>query len=113
MRSRSERPRVLIVITLAEIGGAQTYVAGLLPALSGSFEVTVAAWGPGPLIDACRANGVSFVPLRFVRRPLNPVYDLLGLFELIRLMRRLRPEIVHANSSKAGVLARLAAAVRR
>ncbi len=107
------RPRLLIVITLAEIGGAQTYVAGLLPALSGSFEVTVAAWGPGPLIDACRANGVSFVPLRFVRRPLNPVYDLLGLFELIRLMRRLRPQIVHANSSKAGVLARLAAAARR
>ena len=82
------RPRLLIVITLAEIGGAQTYVAGLLPALSGSFEVTVAAWGPGPLIDACRTNGVSFVPLRFVRRPLNPVYDLLGLLELIRLMRR-------------------------
>ena len=107
------RPRLLIVITLAEIGGAQTYVAGLLPALSNSFEVTVAAWGPGPLIDACRANGVSFVPLRFVRRPLNPVYDLLGLFELIRLMRRLRPEIVHANSSKAGVLARLAATARR
>lgn len=107
------RPRLLIVITLAEIGGAQTYVAGLLPALTGSFEVTVAAWGPGPLIDACRTNDVSFVPLRFVRRSLNPVYDLLGFFELSRLMRRLRPEIVHANSSKAGVLARLAAAVRR
>jgi glycosyltransferase involved in cell wall biosynthesis len=104
---------LLIVITLAEIGGAQTYVAGLLPALSRSFEVTVAAWGPGPLIDACRANGVSFVPLRFVRRPLNPVYDLLGFFELLGLMRRLRPKIVHANSSKAGVLARLAAAAAR
>ncbi|MGA9761395.1 MAG: glycosyltransferase family 4 protein [Gaiellaceae bacterium] len=107
------RPRLLIVITLAEIGGAQTYVAGLLPALSGAFDVTVAAWGPGPLIDVCRANNVSFVPLRFVRRPLSPVYDLLGFFELIRLMRRLRPQIVHANSSKAGVLARLAATVAR
>jgi glycosyltransferase involved in cell wall biosynthesis len=104
---------LLIVITLAEIGGAQTYVAGLLPALSDAFDVTVAAWGPGPLIDACRANNVSFVSLRFVRRSLNPVYDLLGFFELIGLMRRLRPEIVHANSSKAGVLARLAAAATR
>jgi glycosyltransferase involved in cell wall biosynthesis len=113
VNDRSERPRLLIVITLAEIGGAQTYVAGLLPALSGSFEVTVAAWGPGPLIDACRANNVPFVPLRFVRRSLNPVFDLLGFFELVRLMRRLRPEIVHANSSKAGVLARLAAAATR
>ena len=113
MKGRSERPRLLIVITLAEIGGAQTYVAGLLPALTDDFEVTVAAWGPGPLIDACRANNVSFVPLRFVRRALNPVFDLLGFFELIGLMRRLRPEIVHANSSKAGVLARLAATATR
>ena len=107
------RPRLLIVITLAEIGGAQTYVAGLLPALSDSFEVTVAAWGPGPLIEACRANDIPFVPLRHVRRPLSPVHDLLGLFELIGLMRRLRPQIVHANSSKAGVLARLAATATR
>jgi glycosyltransferase involved in cell wall biosynthesis len=107
------RPRLLIVITLAEIGGAQTYVSNLLPALTDSFEVTVAAWGPGPLIDACSANGVSFMPLRRVRRPLNPLYDLLGLLELIQLMRRLRPEIVHANSSKAGVLGRIAAAITR
>ena len=113
VKNGSERPRLLIVITLAEIGGAQTYVAGLLPALSNAFEVTVAAWGPGPLIAACRANNVSFVPLRFVRRSMNPIYDLLGFFELIGLMRRLRPEIVHANSSKAGVLARLAAAATR
>jgi glycosyltransferase involved in cell wall biosynthesis len=33
----------------------------------------------------------------------------LGVVELVRLMRRLRPEIVHASSSKAGVLGRLAA----
>lgn len=109
----SRSPRVLIVITLAEIGGAQSYVARLLPALSKSFDVTVAAWGEGPLVEACRSSRVRFVPLRYLRRPINPLYDLLGLIELVRLMRRLRPEIVHANSSKAGVLARLAAAMLR
>ena len=102
-------PRVLILITLAEPGGAQTYVADLLPALAGRFDVVVAAHGDGPLRTAARDAGVRFVGLRHVRRPLHAVRDPLGLLELVVLMRRLRPDIVHANSSKAGVLGRLAA----
>jgi glycosyltransferase involved in cell wall biosynthesis len=107
------RPRLLILITLAEVGGAQTYVAGLLPALAAELDVTVAAWGPGPLVDACAREGVRFVPLRYVRRALNPWLDFLGLVELVRLMRRERPDIVHANSSKAGILGRFAAVLAR
>lgn len=38
---------------------------------------------------------------------------MLGLLELRRLIRRLRPDIVHAHSSKAGILARAAAALCR
>jgi glycosyltransferase involved in cell wall biosynthesis len=104
-----DRPRLLIVITLAEIGGAQTYLAQLLPALTTEFDVTVAAGGPGPLRPAAEAAGATFVPLRQVRRPISPLRDLLGLLELFALCRRLEPQIVHANSSKAGILGRLAA----
>ena len=106
----ARRPKILILITLAETGGAQSYVAGLLPGLEGRFDVIVAAHGDGPLRDASQAACVRFVPLRHVRRALNPVRDLLGLLELVVLMRRTAPDIVHANSSKAGVLGRLAAA---
>jgi glycosyltransferase involved in cell wall biosynthesis len=106
-------PKLLLLITLAETGGAQTYVAGLLPALRGRYDVLVAAHGDGPLRAAAVAAGVRFVPLRHVRRDLHPAHDLLGLVELVRLMRRERPDIVHANSSKAGVLGRLAAAAAR
>ena len=49
------------------------------------------------------------MPLRHVRRAVNPWHDLLGLIELYRLFRRERPDIVHANSSKVGILARVAA----
>ena len=105
------RPRLMFVITLAEHGGAQTYLSLLLPAVANRFDVTVAAHGPGPLEDAARVAGVRFVPLKHVRRPIAPVHDVLGLVELIRLFRRERPDIVHASSSKAGVLGRLAAFV--
>lgn len=106
------RPRLLIVITLAEVGGAQTYVANLLPGLVDRFDVTVAAAPPGPLAAAAERAGARFVALRHMRRNVSP-RDLLALAELVVLMRRLRPDIVHANSSKAGVVARVAAAVAR
>ncbi len=105
------RPRLLVVITLAEVGGAQTYVASLLPALAERYDVTLAAHGTGPLVEVARANGIPFVPLQHVRRPVHPGRDLLGLVELMRLFRRVRPDIVHLNSSKAGILGSLAAAL--
>jgi glycosyltransferase involved in cell wall biosynthesis len=101
------------LITLAEIGGAQSYVAALLPALTRDFDVTVAAHGSGPLREAAAANGVRFLPLASVRRAISPLRDLAGLVELVRLLRRERPDILHANSSKAGILGRLAAALTR
>jgi glycosyltransferase involved in cell wall biosynthesis len=99
-------------VTLAEVGGAQSYVAQLLEAVSGRFDVTVAAWGPGPLRRAAADSGAAYVELRHVQRQLG-WRDFLGLIELARLCRRVRPDIVHANSSKAGVLGRLAAHLAR
>jgi glycosyltransferase involved in cell wall biosynthesis len=102
---------VLLLITLAEVGGAQAYVAALLPALVDGFDVSVAAHGDGPLRDAADRLCVRFLPLRHVRRAINPWRDAVGLLELVRLLRRERPDILHASSSKAGVLGRLAAAI--
>jgi glycosyltransferase involved in cell wall biosynthesis len=105
------KPRLLVLITLAEAGGAQESVSLLLPALAERFDVTLAAHGSGPLSESAREAGVPFVELRHVRRPIQPWHDVLGLIELFRLCRRLRPDIVHAHSSKAGALGRLAAAL--
>jgi glycosyltransferase involved in cell wall biosynthesis len=105
------RERVLMVITLAETGGAQTYVRNLLPMLVAHYDVTVAAHGQGPLADATRTAGATYVPLTHVRRPLDPVRDVAGFVELWRLCRRIRPQIVHLNSSKVGILGAAAAAL--
>jgi glycosyltransferase involved in cell wall biosynthesis len=102
-----------MVVTLSEVGGAQTYVASLLPALVPRFDVAVAASGSGPLREAVEAAGARFVALRRVRREVNPVHDVAGLVELVQLVRRERPDVLHASSSKAGVLGRAAAALTR
>jgi glycosyltransferase involved in cell wall biosynthesis len=109
----SRKPRLLILITLAEVGGAQTSVSLLLPELRRRFDVTLAAHGPGPLRDAAHTTGVRFVQLEHVRRSIHPWHDALGLVELFRLCRRVRPDILHAHSSKVGILGRLAGTLAR
>ncbi len=106
------RKRLLIGITLAEIGGAQTYVAQLLPALTERYDVVVAAHGHGPLEQAVTAAGARFSALEHVRREIGP-RDLAGIVELVRLFRRERPDLVHLNSSKIGALGRIAAVLAR
>ena len=113
MPDATARPRVLLLITLAEVGGAQSYVAALLPALAERYDVVLAAYGEGPLREAAARAGARFVALQHVRRPISPLRDLAGLVELITLLRRERPRILHASSSKAGVLGRLAAFATR
>ena len=103
------RPRLVFLVTLAETGGAQTYVASLLPALVGTFDVVVAAHGDGPLREAAGSAGARFVSLRHVRRPISLWRDPLGLLELLRLLRQVHPDLVHVNSAKAAALGRLAA----
>ena len=110
---RDRKPQLLMLITLSELGGAQTAVALLLPGLVGQFEVTLAAQGSGPLREAAEAAGARYVELRHIRRAIDPWHDALALVELTRLCRRVRPDIAHVHSSKMGVLGRLAAWLAR
>jgi glycosyltransferase involved in cell wall biosynthesis len=82
-------------------------VAELTGALSADYDVVVAAQGEGPLKTAVEAAGARYVALRWVGRAVG-WRDALGLIELVRLFRRERPAAVHLNSSKMGLLGRLA-----
>jgi glycosyltransferase involved in cell wall biosynthesis len=50
---------------------------------------------------------VEFVPVA-MQREINPKKDLAAAFELSRLYRKLRPNVVHLHSAKAGVVGRAA-----
>lgn len=106
----SSRPKLIVAITLAEVGGAQAYVMALLPALVERFDVVVAAYGPGPLRQAAERAGARYVELHWVRRSIGPA-DLLGLWELARLFHG--ADAVMLNSSKVGLLGRVAAFAAR
>lgn len=44
-------------------------------------------------------------------RSIRPLHDLRGLLHLLRLFAKLRPQVIHLHSSKAGFLGRVAAAL--
>src|SRR3954471_8787892 len=101
-------PRLLVVVTLAEAGGAQTFAAALVAGLRERYAIEVAAHGPdGALPATCARLGVPFHHVAHLVRDPHPVHDALAPAELRALARRLRPDVVQVSSSKAGVLARL------
>jgi glycosyltransferase involved in cell wall biosynthesis len=95
-------PRVLLVSQPTD-GGVFRHVCDLAQGLPAhGFDVALAA---PPLSGPPPAATVRALPL--VRAP-SPVRDARATWGLVRAMRALRPDIVHAHSSKAGAVARLA-----
>lgn len=63
---------------------------------------------PGPLLDAfAREEGATAHAIE-MRRAITPREDLVALARLTSLLRRLRPDVVHAQTPKGGLLGVLA-----
>lgn len=101
--------KVLYLITRAEYGGAQTHLYELIDGFRGAFEVHLATGEEGFLTVEARRLGIQVHILPNLIQPLNVLKDVLAFKEMLSLIRLLRPTLVHAHSSKAGFLGRLAA----
>lgn len=101
------RPRLLHLTTvdmsLALLLGPQ------LRAFDEAGYDVVGVAAPGDYRDQVEALGIRFEPLRHGTRSMAPHRDLLALVELVRLFRRLRPDIVHTHNPKPGLYGRVAA----
>lgn len=97
------RQKVLFIITKSNMGGAQRYVydlASLLP--KDSYEVNVACGGNGPLVSKLVENGIPVSQIKNFERDINLLKELKAAYELYRIIKTYKPDIVHLNSSKAG-----------
>lgn len=101
--------KILHVITRGEIGGAQVVVLNLVKNMPQGFTAVVAAGEKGFLEQECDNNGISFRLIPRLIRNINPFSDVIALFHLVSLIREEKFDIVHCHTSKAGVIARVAA----
>jgi len=114
--TRTRRIRVLRIIARMNIGGPAYHVSllsggldrdrydtllltGALGAGEGSFESLAQRYG------ATRETVPGLTP------ELSPLSDLRALVNLVRIIWRFQPDIVHTHTAKAGALGRLAAVI--
>ncbi len=103
-------PRKLLHIQLLPLlSGVQNFSLHLLSALPASeYEIYVASKPGGEFVTAVKNAGYHYVPMRFMKRNINP-WDILAFLDLIRIIKIHHIDIVHTNSSKPGLFGRLAA----
>ena len=109
--------RVLHAITRLTLGGSsENTIASCVALDRAGFECTLAASfresDAASLVDA-RRRGCRVVDLPALGREVAPLDDLTALAQILRLIRRERPAIVHTHTSKAGFIGRLAAVIAR
>ena len=115
MTPTSDSINVCHVITRLIVGGAQENTILTCRGLAErGHRVTLIA-GPetgaeGSLWDEASQAGCELVKLSSLRRSVHPWRDWRARSDLVRLFCRIRPDVVHTHSSKAGILARSAAA---
>ncbi len=99
-----KRIKLLEVVTTLDPGGVTTYLANLIQRIDRSRFEVVLVCGPDAM-DEPLAKRLG-VPVRIVglTKSVHPLKDLQALWQLCRLIRRERPDIVHTNMSKADML---------
>jgi glycosyltransferase involved in cell wall biosynthesis len=101
--------RVALLITELHSGGAERVVYELATRMNARFDpFVIALWSPdgvdGRVATSLRLAGVPVHPLR-----VRGKVDLARLVPLVRLIRTLRPAILHAHLFHANLVARLVA----
>ncbi|MEK7536925.1 MAG: glycosyltransferase family 4 protein [Patescibacteria group bacterium] len=111
MEPKINQKRVLFVITQSEFGGAQRFLYELATRLDKEkYEILVASGEQKDkfLEEALKEKNIKTKKLRFLKRKINPIFDCLGIMELMKLINSFKPDYLHLNSSKAGFLGSIA-----
>jgi glycosyltransferase involved in cell wall biosynthesis len=107
----------LHVITRLSLGGSsEATVSGIEAATAAGYRCLLAvgfAESDPPVLEAARRRGCRVVDIPTLGREAAPWRDLAAVRDLLRVIRREAPTIVHTHTSKAGFVGRLAAWLAR
>jgi glycosyltransferase involved in cell wall biosynthesis len=110
----SPRVSVLRVIARLNVGGPALHVAYLSAGLTArGYDTTLVAGtiarGEESMAYIAEQAGARVVALPGLSREISPLRDAVAVFRLARLIRQVRPTILHTHTAKAGTVGRVAA----
>lgn len=101
--------RILQIITLSDLGGAQSVVVELSNALiKKGHEVQVMSNPHGQMWESL-APEIRSIKSNYFQRKISALKEIKTLFSIKKQIRLFKPDIIHLHSSKIGVLGRIAA----
>ncbi len=104
------RYRVLHLVTTFEVwAGAAENTKLTLNALDRTVFEPFVAIRPGQTMEAEVLPDVPRLHLRRLRRSVNPINDAAAFWDLVKLIRQHRFDVVHTHNAKDGILGRWAA----
>jgi glycosyltransferase involved in cell wall biosynthesis len=107
----ADRPR-LVHLTTTDMSLDWLLGPQLRAYAAAGYEV-IGMSAPGPHVAALEAMGVAHVPVPAFTRSNNPLNDVKAFVQLVRLLRAVRPHILHTHNPKPGVLGRIAGRLAR
>lgn len=105
--------KIVHIITRLILGGAQenTLITCKLLAERGHDVTLITGPSTGPegkLFDYIENSGFKVITVKHLIRKICPYSDTLAYFELKKILKKLKPDVVHTHSAKAGILGRFA-----
>lgn len=104
----SSNLKILHVITLGELGGAQSVILNLATrALQDGHQMMVAASESGDIWKVLPDNVIK-LPIPSLKRQISPLQDMKVILNLRKIYNEYKPDVIHLHSSKIGILGRIA-----
>ena len=93
--SQTPKKKVLFIITQSEIGGAQQFILQFIRhTKKDAYDISVAvgADGDGSFSQALLELGVPVFVLSALKRNISPIYDILAVDQIKKLIQKLKPD---------------------
>src|SRR3989339_986153 len=101
--SNKSTKKILFVITKSVWGGAQKYVFDMATSLpKDQFEPIVAGGGKGAMAEKIISAGLPYLEIKSFQRDISFWKEIVSFFEILKILLKNKPDIVHISSSKAG-----------
>lgn len=98
---------ILVLSTNADLAGAPNHVFALISSLMHKVNFVAVFGERGKIAERLYHQGVGVEIVEQMRSEMRPINDLIAFYKLARLVANVKPDIIHAHSSKAGMHARL------